>query len=91
MHLEFLYQVTSAFSRLPSRQLAVVDSDSLKQGKSWRGLHIHPPAAIAGTDWENTKLLVSSYGGQEDIARAAGELGVPNDRIVRLYDEVRVY
>jgi hypothetical protein len=69
----------------------VVDSDPLKQGKSWRGIPVGPSAWLRELDWRGTMLLVSSYGSQEAIVRDALALGVPADRIVRLYDSSRVY
>jgi hypothetical protein len=41
--------------------------------------------------WSEEYLLVSSYGSQPEIVKAATELGVPRDRVVTLYKEFRVY
>jgi SAM-dependent methyltransferase len=90
-HTEFLDQTTSFFSANPARVYALVDSDPLKQGRSWRGIGISSPDTLKKIDWSATRLVVSSYGGQESIASAAVGLGVPEDRIIRLYDRVRVY
>jgi hypothetical protein len=90
-HTEVLYHVTALFPKDASREYCVVDSDPVKQGKSWRGIPIGPPAWLRAVDWRETVLLVSSYGSQEGIARDALALGVPADRIVRLYDSPRVY
>lgn len=89
-HTECLYQYTTLFRGAAERRFGLVDSDSLKHGKTWRGLVVQAPRVLASADWRNTNLVVSSYGGQESIARAARALGVPEDRIVRLYDDVRV-
>jgi ubiquinone/menaquinone biosynthesis C-methylase UbiE len=89
-HTEFLYHNTTLFRGASERRFGLVDSDLLKHGKTWRGLVVQAPSTLALVDWRNTNLVVSSYGGQESIARAARALGVPEDRIVRLYDEVRV-
>jgi len=90
-HTELLYHVTALFRQDPSREYCVVDSDPLKQGKSWRGIPVGPSAWLRELDWRGTMLLVSSYGSQEAIVRDALALGVPADRIVRLYDFSRVY
>lgn len=90
-HTEVLYHVTPFFLASPERPLAIVDGDLLKHGRTWRGVAIHSPKVLAGQDWSGTWLLVSSYGSQESIARAARDLGVPDSRIVRIYDSVRSY
>ena len=90
-HTEFLYQTTSFFHANADRTYSLVDSDPLKHGRSWRGIPISSPDSLKGMNWSDVRLLVSSYGGQEGIARAAMEFGVPEDKIVRLYDRVRVY
>lgn len=90
-HMEFLYQTTSFFQSAADRSYALVDSDPLKHGRSWRGVPISGPDSLKGINWSDVRLLVSSYGGQESIAKAAMEIGVPEDKIVRLYDRVRVY
>lgn len=90
-HTEFLYQTTSFFQSSPDRSYALVDSDRLKHGRSWRGVPISGPDSLKGIDWSDAHLLVSSYGGQESIAKAAAGMDVPEEKIVRLYDRVRVY
>lgn len=90
-HTEVLHQVTSFFTACPSRPLAIVDSDPLKQGRTWRGIPIQCPAEASSADWTRTWLLVSSYGGTGAIAAAARSLGVPAERIVTLYETVRTY
>jgi 2-polyprenyl-3-methyl-5-hydroxy-6-metoxy-1,4-benzoquinol methylase len=90
-HSEFLYQTTSLFHKRRDRQYAIVDGDPIKKGKSWRGIEIHAPAALKELVWSGEYLLVSSYSSQEEIARAAVELGTPRDRVVTLYKELRVY
>jgi SAM-dependent methyltransferase len=91
MHLEALYQRTSLFFERPGREFVLVDGDPLKQGRTWRGLPIQAPARLAALDWEATPLVIASYGSQEKIAGAAVRLGVPPERIVKLYDRLRVY
>jgi hypothetical protein len=90
-HTEFLYQVTSFFQSNPSRKYVIVDSDPVKNGKSWRGIAIQVPDVLRQISWVDKYLVVSSYGSQPGIVKAATELGVPAERILTLYDEVRVY
>jgi SAM-dependent methyltransferase len=91
LHTEFLYQVSSLFGSAPARQYLIVDSDAIKQGKTWRGIAILAPDTLEAVDWNDCALLVSSYGSQESIARAAASRGVPGERILRLYDRVARY
>jgi SAM-dependent methyltransferase len=90
-HTEFLYQATSLFHNRRDRQYAIVDADPIKKGKSWRGIEIHSPDILRELTWHDEYLLVSSYGSQPDIVKAAAELGIPRDRVVVLYKEFRVY
>ena len=90
-HSEFIYQVTSFFQLDPHHEYLVVDSDSLKQGKSWRGLSILSPEKLNNVDWDNCRLVISSYGGQERIAEIAEKIGVPHSLIHRFYDHVHAY
>jgi len=90
-HSEFLYQTTTFFQRSPGCEYAIVDSDPLKKGKSWRGITISPPDSLREISWTDVCLVVSSYGSQPGIAKAAAELGVPTERIITLYENVRVY
>ena len=89
MHTELLYHLTSLFSH--DRTYLVVDSDSLKQGKSWRGIPIRSPDILPSIDWQNTGLLISSYGGTPAISQAAKDHGVPPDRVFSLYENFRLY
>jgi hypothetical protein len=91
LHTEFIYQTTSFFHENPARLYIIVDSDEMKHGKSWRGINILKPDQINGLDWTNKKLIISSYGSQNGIERAAKEMGVPSECILKLYDQVRVY
>jgi len=90
LHTEFLYQCTSLFNA-PQRRFVLVDSDPSKQNRSWRGIPIASPITLAEHHWQNSHLLVSSYGGQESIVQAATALGVPANRVMCLYDDVSVY
>jgi len=91
LHTELLYQLTALFHAVPERRWALVDGDPMKQGRSWRGLRIHPPEALAGSDAGEAPLVVSSYGSQEEIVAAAVRLGAAPARVVRLYADVAVY
>lgn len=90
LHSEFLWQLTSLFDRA-EREVLLVDSDALKQGRRWRGLPILPPARLAEVDWSAAGLVISSYAGQPAIAAAAAELGVPAARCLSLYASLRRY
>ena len=90
-HTEFLYQVTATFHGDKSINFLIVDSDPLKHARSWRGIGIFPPDILEEIDWSSAVLLVSSYGGQESIASAADKFGVPLDRVVRIYENIRSY
>ena len=91
LHTEFLYQITSLFGGGSQREYLIVDSDPIKKDKSWRGIEVHPPEVLRGVGWSGERLLVSTYGGQPSVLKAAAELGVPADRIVCLYDRLRLY
>jgi hypothetical protein len=90
-HTEFLYQTASLFHNRRDREYAIVDGDPIKKGKSWRGIEIHSPDILRQVTWLEKYLLVSTYGSQPHIVKAAAELGVPHDRIVTLYNEFRAY
>lgn len=90
-HTELVYQLTSFFARAPKRPLMLVDSDPLKHDKSWRGVPILSPDVLPEVDWSEAVLLVSSYASQEAIVADALRRGVPEDRLVRLYDQIRRY
>ena len=91
MHAEFLYHLTGLFVENGARRFRLVDSDPVKQGTSWRGVPIAGPESLRALDWEVASLVISSYGSQEAIAGAAVSAGVPEARIVRLYDQLRRY
>jgi hypothetical protein len=90
-HTEVLYQVTPFFNKYAAAKFICVDSDESKHGKSWRGIAIHPPSVLTDIDWQDTRLLVSSYGSQDVIKNAAIKLAVPEERIACLYDHVVAY
>lgn len=90
-HIEALYQTTSLFIKFKSVEMIIIDLDSIKQGKTWRGIPIYDPSFLNGIDWHSTKLVVSSYGSQDAIIKDALGFGVPEKAIVKLYDEVKSY
>ena len=47
LHTESLYQLTTLFRRQPERRYVLVDSDSVKQGTTWRGIPVYAPAGAA--------------------------------------------
>lgn len=90
-HTEYLYQTTSFFHIHNQSEFIIVDSDHLKHSKTWRGISINEPSKIKELDWTSTKLIISSYGGQESIAEEANNFGVPDANIVKLYETIRRY
>ncbi|MFI5009057.1 MAG: class I SAM-dependent methyltransferase [Solirubrobacterales bacterium] len=90
-HIEHIYATTPFFQVRPQREYVIVDSDETKQGRTWRGIGIHSPEALADPSAAGVPLLVSSYGSQPEIVRAAAERGVEPERIVTLYESVSSY
>jgi len=90
-HTEYLYQTTSFFHVHNKSDFIILDSDPLKVGKTWRGLSVYNPSIAKDIDWSITNLLISSYGGQESIAKEASEIGVPSTCIIKLYETIRRY
>ncbi len=90
MHTEFLYQHTDLFNA-DSRRFVIVDSDPIKQGKSWRGIPILPPEHLEEWKNETFSMVISSYAGQNSILRSALSMGIEDNRIVRLYDNFYLY
>jgi SAM-dependent methyltransferase len=90
-HTEFLYQCTSLFSKCNDRLMCIIDSDKMKHGKTWRGLEIYSPNIIPSINWEETILLISSYGGQDSIYSAAINHGVLEKAIRRIYSFIKRY
>lgn len=88
-HTEMLYQLTSLF-RSSERRFHLVDLDPLKQKKTWRGITIHSPDVLQGVDWSEACLIPSSYQHHEAIRTSAIASGVPAERVIRLYDSVRI-
>jgi len=90
-HTEFLYQCTSLFSTYVNRMMCLVDSDTMKQGKSWRGLQVHHPDVLTSINWESAILLISSYGGQKSMRTEAINKKVPEASIIEIYSYINKY
>ena len=89
LHTEILFHTTQLF-KSGGREFLLIDSDLMKQGKTWRGIPILAPDSalpvVGNTDW----LVVSSYQGQSAITNAARKLGFSDRKVIRLYDFVDV-
>ncbi|GAB6173414.1 hypothetical protein JCM15765_28920 [Paradesulfitobacterium aromaticivorans] len=90
LHTEFLYQTTSLFQPR-NREYVIVDSDPLKQGKSWRGISIHSSEVLAEEDLTGVQILISSYGSQNKILEAINEISKRPPNVITLYEHLRVY
>ncbi|MDJ0837427.1 MAG: class I SAM-dependent methyltransferase [Acidobacteriota bacterium] len=90
-HTELIYNLTRFFSNSPERRYLLVDSDPTKQGRTWRGVPIVDSSELENLDWTQTNLLLSSYGSQEVMTNLALEMGVPEEKIFRIYDTIRRY
>jgi 2-polyprenyl-3-methyl-5-hydroxy-6-metoxy-1,4-benzoquinol methylase len=89
LHAEYLHHLTSLAAA--GREFLVVDGDPLKQGQSWRGIPILGTDRLAGLEWEQTRLLLSSYSHQEPMREEARRFGIPDAAMVALYDEIFRY
>jgi len=90
MHTEFLYQFTDLFEE-KSQRFIIVDSDPLKQGKSWRGIPILAPGHLEEWKSETFSMVISSYAGQNSIRQSAIAMGIEENRMVCLYDNFNLY
>jgi len=90
-HTEFLYKATSLFLRNRNSEYIIIDSDPLKQGKTWRGINIIPSSQIDFSKLGNSKVLISSYGSQPDILKILLEKGVTGEQIITLYETIKIY
>lgn len=88
MHSEILFHLTSFGQLIEGATL--LDSDPQKIGKFWRGLEIKDPRQVPTLENFDC-LIVSSYGNQDEIVIDALSLGLRENAILRLYDEVHVY
>ena len=89
MHLEFLYQMTSLFRG--DNQFIIIDIDSEKQNKKWKGIEIyHPDILNSIIDDESITYIPSSYKGQNSIIESLLHGGVKKTSIIQLYDYIRI-
>lgn len=88
-HTEFLYHFSILFLD-ENKRFIIVDSDQEKQGKTWRGVLIYDPLIINGMNWSANKLLISTYQSQNIICDIAVSMGVPRDKIIKIYDYINV-
>jgi len=91
LHTEFLYHFTTLFTQKKGRKFILVDSDILKQGKSWRGINIYSPDILKTLNWNECILVISSYGSTQSIVNAASQLNIPTSAVYPLYDTITVY
>ena len=90
-HSEFLYQTTSLFHIKQHSKFVIVDGDPLKHGTTWRGIEIHSPDILNEINWNETGLIISSYGSQDQIKTVALNLGIQEDKIYQLYNRITRY
>jgi len=90
IHLELLFQKCEFFSKLGADFL-IVDSAPRKWGTSWRGINIVNPNSISWSELNDFALLIANYSAQNEIFALAIELGVPAERILRLYNNIVSY
>ncbi len=91
-HSEVLYQTTEYFRQNRDREYIMVDSAVTEPVTTWRGLHAYSPKAVlAGIDWPDCALIISSYGWQDAIEQDALKAGVPQSAIRKIYSHVTTY
>ena len=91
-HSEVLYQTTEYFRQDRNREYIMVDSAVTEPVMTWRGLHAYSPKAVlAGIDWSDCALVISSYGFQDAIEQDALKAGVPQSAIRKIYSHVTTY
>ncbi len=91
MHIEYLYQKTSFFHDRKELRFVIVDSDTNKQGKTWRGINIISPDLLDEENLKKMPIVISSYGSQSDIVKNLQKRGVSAEKIFKLYDAIRRY
>ncbi len=91
LHTEFLYQVTKLFSLKKSMKFVLVDSDTQKQGNSWRGIMIYAPDILNLNILCDIPIIISSYRNQEEIRSCIVKIRGHNNNIFSLYDVVNSY
>lgn len=91
MHTETLQARFGLLSTSGVERWSLLDSDPLKHGTHWRGIEVQRPEYVTDVDWSQSRLLISTYHGQEAVVAAALSLGVPEAAIVKLYSSFRRY
>ena len=86
-----MYQTTSLFHIKQHSKFVIVDGDPLKHGTTWRGIEIHSPDILNEINWNETGLIISSYGSQDQIKTVALNLGIQEDKIYQLYNRITRY
>ncbi len=89
MHSEFLYQVTSLFTK--NINFIIVDSDKNKQNKSWRGINIYNPAILKDIISKDNIYITSSYRNQNVFKDELIKYGAIDKDIITLYDKINLY
>jgi len=89
LQTEYLFHLTSLFAN--DREFLIVDSDPLKQGKTWRGIRIVGGERLETMDWDNTQVVLSSYSHQDAMRAEARVVGIPDRAVVSLYDRIWRY
>lgn len=91
MHTEFLFHLTSLNELiLNSKNCVIIDIDTSKQSEKWRGLNITSPEQFK--NWSEAYFLPSSYFHHDKIRHfLMTEKAVKEDKILKLYDYIRVY
>lgn len=90
-HTEFLYQTTSFFHMKTDNQYIIVDSDTSKHNKTWRGIKIFDPNVLKNFNCNDKGLIISSYSSQNQIKKAALKMGIREEHILCMYDNVVRY
>ena len=83
VHTAQLFDRTPLLSK--TRIAAIVDRDSQKWGHTQAGTPIISPGEFLARN-EDAPIVISSYAAEADIARDLAAHGVPQDRIIRLYN-----
>jgi 2-polyprenyl-3-methyl-5-hydroxy-6-metoxy-1,4-benzoquinol methylase len=89
LHLEFIYQISSLFQK--DIEFILVDKDTNKQNKTWRGIAILDPSIVPELINEDVTFVASSYRNQDIIREDLLKYGVDDQKIITLYDYIKVY
>jgi len=90
-HTEYLALLTRLFDG--SVEFVLLDSDPLKQGQTYHGIPVLAPEQVPEFDWLNAgfPIVISTYGGQQSVAKILECKGVDPARVVTLYDRTERY